>query len=493
MVRIISPLYAAVDLGSNSFHMLIVREVQGSVQTVAKIKRKVRLAADLDEQFNLSDEAMQRGWDCLRIFAERLQDIPSEHIYIVATAALRYANNADVFISKANAILGHAIAVISGEEEAYIIYQGVAHTTGGEEKRLVVDIGGASTEIIVANNFDTKVLTSLNIGCITWLDRYFSERLLTAAHFERAIIAAKQLLIPVAKPYLSCGWDICVGASGTVQALQEILLTQGVDETITLTTLHRLRQQVIECAELDKLVIEGLSCQRTLVFPSGLAILIAFFDVFGITSMTLAGGALREGLVYSMIKPLQKTNIQERAVKSIQSRFHLDCEQANNVAITAVKLLEQSGVDWVPEPIARTLLITAAKLHEIGLSVAYHHDGEHAAYLITHLDLLGFTASQKQFLCEILRIYREQLPPLGAQNALPERSANRLLRLLRIAVMVCHRRNKKAIPKLLLKVQGDAVELIFPDGWLGENALMATELSLEVQRQAERNWPLIIR
>ncbi|WP_281545133.1 guanosine-5'-triphosphate,3'-diphosphate diphosphatase [Grimontia sp. SpTr1] len=487
-----SPLYAAIDLGSNSFHMLVVREVQGSVQTLAKIKRKVRLASGLDSNLNLSDEAMQRGWDCLSLFAERLQDIPSDNIRIVATAALRSAKNADVFIKRANQILGHSIHVITGEEEACTIYQGVAHTSGGKGKRLVVDIGGASTEVIIGEGFDAAALTSLDMGCVTWLEKHFKDRSLTEKSFDSAIEGAKAVLSPIVKRYRELGWDVCVGASGTVQALQEIMVAQGMDETITLAKLQRLRKQAIGFGQVEELDIDGLTLERALVFPSGLSILIAIFEDLGIESMTLAGGALREGLVYGMMDTMSEQDIRKRTIHSIQSRYQLDDIHADNVAKTAQSLLQQCGEDWIAEPVAPVMLDAAAKLHEIGMSIGFKKDGEHAAYLLDSLDLPGFTRAQKKLLAEMLRHYREQLVPIAPQSAISPNSANRLLRLLRIAVLLCHRRDSKAIPAVTLKANGDSLELTMPDNWLNANVLMATELTLEAERQSDNHWPLTI-
>ncbi|CZF85639.1 guanosine-5'-triphosphate,3'-diphosphate diphosphatase [Grimontia marina] len=487
-----SPLYAAIDLGSNSFHMLVVREVQGSVQTLAKIKRKVRLASGLDSNLNLSDEAMQRGWDCLSLFAERLQDIPSDNIRIVATAALRSAKNADVFIKHANQILGHSINVITGEEEACTIYQGVAHTSGGKGKRLVVDIGGASTEVIIGEGFDAAALTSLDMGCVTWLEKHFKDRSLTEKSFHSAIDGAKAVLSPIVKRYRELGWDVGVGASGTVQALQEIMVAQGMDETITLAKLHRLRKQAIGFGQVEELDIDGLTLERALVFPSGLSILIAIFEDLGIESMTLAGGALREGLVYGMMDTMSEQDIRKRTIQSIQSRYQLDDIHADNVAKTAQSLLQQCGDDWIAEPVAPVMLDAAAQLHEIGMSIGFKKDGEHAAYLLDSLDLPGFTRAQKKLLAEMLRHYREQLVPIAPQSAISPNSANRLLRLLRIAVLLCHRRDSKAIPVFTLKANGDSLELTMPDNWLNANVLMATELTFEAERQSDNHWPLTI-
>lgn len=290
-----SSLYAAIDLGSNSFHMLVVREVAGSIQTLTRIKRKVRLAAGLNSENALSNEAMERGWQCLRLFAERLQDIPPSQIRVVATATLRLAVNAGDFIAKAQEILGCPVQVISGEEEARLIYQGVAHTTGGADQRLVVDIGGASTELVTGTGAQTTSLFSLSMGCVTWLERYFADRNLGQENFDAAEKAAREVLRPVADELRYHGWKVCVGASGTVQALQEIMMAQGMDERITTEKLQQLKQRAIHCGRLEELEIDGLTLERALVFPSGLAILIAIFTELNIQCMTTAGGALREG------------------------------------------------------------------------------------------------------------------------------------------------------------------------------------------------------
>lgn len=327
-----STLYAAIDLGSNSFHMLVVREVAGSIQTLARIKRKVRLAAGLDQNNHLSHEAMQRGWQCLRLFSERLQDIPREQIRVVATATLRLASNADEFLQAAEQILGCPVQVISGEEEARLIYHGVAHTTGGPDRRLVVDIGGGSTELVTGTGAQASQLYSLSMGCVTWLERYFSDRNLGQENFERAEQAAREMVRPIAPQLRQQGWQICVGASGTVQALQEIMVAQGMDERITLPKLRQLKQRAIQCGKLEELEIEGLTLERALVFPSGLSILLAIFQELGIESMMLAGGALREGLVYGMLHLPVEQDIRIRTIRNLQRRYLIDTEQAERVS-----------------------------------------------------------------------------------------------------------------------------------------------------------------
>lgn len=451
-----SPLYAAIDLGSNSFHMLVVKHVHGSIRTMAKIKRKVRLAAGLDNNNALSTEAMQRGWDCLALFAERLQDIPAENIRIVGTATLRVATNIDVFLAKSNQILGKDIQVISGEEEAATIYRGVAHTSGGKGKRLVVDIGGASTELIIGQGFDAKVLNSLSMGCVTWLERHFADRQLTPENFEQAIEAAKQVLSPVLKQYQDLGWDMCVGASGTVQALQEIMLAQGMDEVITHSKLKRLQKQAMRAHVLEELEIEGLTLERALVFPSGLSILLAIFELLEIDEMTLAGGALREGMAYQMISELHQEDIRARTVDSLQQRFQLDKDYADQVSETATSLAKQCGDDFISEPTAIILLQTAAELHELGLTIDYKKAGIHNAYLIRSLDLPGFTRAQKNLLAEVTLRYKEALTPLPEQYAVSRQSAENILRLLRLAVLITHRRDSSLQPSISVECEGKA-------------------------------------
>ncbi|MEZ9706228.1 guanosine-5'-triphosphate,3'-diphosphate pyrophosphatase [Vibrio breoganii] len=488
-----SPLYAAIDLGSNSFHMLVVKHVHGSVRTMAKIKRKVRLAAGLDSSNALSQEAMQRGWDCLSLFAERLQDIPEQNIRIVGTATLRVATNIDEFLNKANQILGKDIQVISGNEEAATIYKGVAHTSGGKGKRLVVDIGGASTELIIGEGFDAKVLNSLQMGCVTWLEQHFNDRQLTADNFHRAIEAAKQTLSPVLNEYTELGWDLCVGASGTVQALQEIMLAQGMDEVITHSKLKRLQKQAMRAHALEELEIEGLTLERALVFPSGLSILLAIFELLDIDEMTLAGGALREGMVYEMITELHQEDIRQRTLTSVQQRFQLDQGYAQQVAETASKLVNQCGSEFLPEPVAIELLQAAAQLHEIGLTIDFKKAGQHNAYLLQHLDLPGYTRAQKNLLADVTLRYKDALSSLPEQQAVSKQSAENILRILRLSVLLTHRRNVNLQPSVELQATGKQLCLSIDANWCNANPLTVAELEIEANRQSDQNWPLQIK
>ncbi|AMO51182.1 Guanosine pentaphosphatase, also has exopolyphosphatase activity [Enterobacter sp. FY-07] len=488
-------LYAAIDLGSNSFHMLVVREVAGSIQTLSRIKRKVRLAAGLSSENHLSQEAMERGWQCLRLFSERLQDIPQEQIRVVATATLRLAVNARTFLDKAQEILGCPVQVISGEEEARLIYQGVAHTTGGADQRLVVDIGGASTELVTGTGAQTTSLFSLSMGCVTWLERFFTDRNLGQENFQAAELAAREVLRPVAGELRRHGWKVCVGASGTVQALQEIMMAQGMDERITLAKLQQLKQRAIQCGRLEELEIEGLTLERALVFPSGLAILIAIFTEMNIESMTLAGGALREGLVYGMLHLAVDQDIRSRTLRNIQRRFIIDTDQSRRVSTLAGRFAQSVEKAWELDAYSTDILKVACELHEIGLSIEFKQAPLHAAWLVRNLDLPGFTPAQKKLLATLLlnQTNAVDLSSLHQQNAVPPRVAEHLCRLLRLAIIFANRRRDDLLPDIAVSAQGEKLTLTLPEGWLAGHPLGAELIEQESQWQSYVHWALEIR
>ncbi|MET4877929.1 guanosine-5'-triphosphate,3'-diphosphate diphosphatase [Morganella morganii] len=489
-----SSLYAAIDLGSNSFHMLVVREIAGSIQVLSRIKRKVRLAAGLDKENILSPAAMARGWQCLRLFSEHLQDIPDSQIRVVATATLRLARNAGEFLETAAEILGHPVTVIRGEEEARLIYQGVAHTTGGSDKRLVVDIGGGSTELVTGSGTRTTALFSLEMGCVTWLERYFTDRSLTTENFAGAEQAARDIIAPVAPALLEQGWQVCVGASGTVQALQEIMIAQGMDEQITLPKLQQLKRKAIECGKLEELEIEGLTLERALVFPSGLAILIAIFETLGIDSMTLAGGALREGLVYGMLELPVEQDIRTRTLKNIQKRFQIDADQGKRVRQLADHFFQQVATAWQLDIRCRELLSSASLIHEIGLSVDFRKGPEHAGYLVSNLDLPGFTPAQRRLLAVLLRNQSGPLDihSLNQQNALTPREAGCLCRLLRLAIIFASRRRDDTLPSLRIRASAEGLIITLPVGWQQLHPLRAEALQQEIQWQSYVQWSLML-
>ncbi len=489
-------IYAVLDLGSNSFHMLMVKVVGGSVQVIGRVKRKVRLASGLNDSLVLNKKAMTRGWECLALFAERLQDIPSSNIRIVGTATLRLAHNVKVFLTEAEKILGHHIEVISGEEEARLIYLGVAHTSSCNSNRLVIDIGGASTEVVVGFGFAPVKLASLNMGCVTYLDRYFDNGLLSEENFANAIAAAEIETSKIAAEFIQTGWEIAVGASGTVQAMQEILVAQGLDEVITLQKLEAIMQQAVACGEVNLLNLVGLAQERKQVFASGLAVLIALFRQLNIQGMTLSGGALREGILYGMLPQLQHIDVRNRTIASLMVRYYIDEQHAKRVAEMALTLAAQLQAHWnLSKFEGLDMLRAGALLHELGLLIEYKNHHHHGAYIISHTELPGFTRAQQQLLMALVFNHRADIQReiIARQTMTSVLLAVRLTRLLRLAVTLSMRRKHEALPEVTISAQGEILTLALPLGFLDQHPLMRAELEQEIQYQHQAGWQLLLK
>ncbi len=486
-------LFAAIDLGSNSFHMLVVRQIAGGVQTLAKIKRKVRLAAGLDAQMQLSDEAMVRGLDCLRLFAERLQDIKVSQIKVVATATIRAAANREQFLHQAAAILGTEVEVISGEQEAALIYAGAAYTSAGDGRRLVIDIGGASTELIVGAGFDAEHLISLPMGCVLFRERYFANGQLSEQGFAAAIQAASDIVAPHLAAFTQLGWQRCLGASGTIQAVQEVLLSSGWEERISLDRLQQLKHACIEAGQLDTLKINGLLDERKPVFASGLAILIALFQSLGIEYLQLAGGALREGLVYRMLDARQHCDVRQHTLQLLKRRYRVDEAHAIRVSTLCLDMAAQVQPQWaLAEYEAEVLLSAAAQLTEVGLLIAYKQAHLHGRYVISHSDMPGFSPAQRRVVAELIGMSQQPPEPqhLAGLNGYPSLLIEQLLRLLRLAVILAGRRQDSALPAVSLSADGQALTLCLPASWLSGHPLIAAELAQESTWLAPLGWPL---
>ncbi|NOU52965.1 guanosine-5'-triphosphate,3'-diphosphate diphosphatase [Pseudoalteromonas sp. JBTF-M23] len=491
-----SDVFAVIDLGSNSFHMLIARHVAGGVHTIGRVKRKVRLAAGLDKHSILSIEAMQRGWECLALFAERLQDIPKQNISIVATATLRLAKNADEFKTRAELILQNKINVISGELEAKTIYKGVAHTSACQGRQLVIDIGGASTEVVIGKGFDALLYNSLNMGCVTYLEQFFSDGNLSKENFANAIQAAESVIKPIQKDFITMGWELAIGASGTVQAIQEILSANGQSDMLTLDKLNEIQIQAIACKTIKQLNLPGLSEERRLVFVSGLAILVALFKSLQIQQMGLAGGALREGVLYSMIPELHNSDICKRTLNSFMDRYHVDKQQASYVAELSLSLVKQLSQSWQLDiSQAQKILEAVACVHEIGLIVDYKLYHKHSAYILTHTGMPGYSKAEKQIIVALTASHRADLEiKLFKSLCAEELYAQRLTRIMRLAVILSMRRQDDVVPPVLIWVdKDDVLTLSFESDWLMKHPLMQSELEQEAQYQSRVGWNIQIK
>ena len=295
--------YAVVDLGSNSFHLLILRLQDNQLILVNKVKQKVRLAAGLNKQLALNSESINTGLNCLKLFAKHLATIPVSNIRIVATATLRIATNREEFLNQANRILPINIELLSGEQEAEMIYKGVAYTCHNhfDKKRLVIDIGGASTELIIGQSSTSHKAVSLNLGCVSFREQFFTDGQLTEQNFTNAINAASHIIRPISEDFITLGWQLVVGSSGTLQALAEILSYRQHPIKVTLTFLQEIQVELIKFKTIEAISFEGLRTDRTAVLASGLCILIALFNCLDIKELELSTGALREGLLFDML------------------------------------------------------------------------------------------------------------------------------------------------------------------------------------------------
>jgi len=476
-------LFAIVDLGSNSFHMLVVQDIAGTPRVITKVKRKVRLAAGLDQDNHLELAAMERGWQCLALFAERLTHIPITHIKVVATATLRLATNAEQFCQRGQQILGLPINIISGEQEAELIYHGMAVTSGGEGKRLIVDIGGASTELILGQQFSPIVLNSLNMGCVTWLERYFSDGKLSHFNFEQAIAAADHVLAPVLADYLAHQWQLSLGASGSVQAVQEVLSKQGLNELITLDKLELLMTQTIACEDLASLNLVGLSVERQPVFASGLAILISLFRQLALESMQASGGALREGVIAQLLGQQQVKDLKLATATKLQQQFLVDQKQAEHVAKVAACLAAQVEPYWqVTRNDGNVLLQYSAMLHEVGVSISYAKANCHGQYLIKHSPMTGFCSGQKSLVSALIANYKNLIngKSLSQQTWLPLEQAARLVTLLRLAVIISGRYQGGRVNDIVLSVVNAKLQINLNQALAQSSPLLLADLRQEI-------------
>ena len=340
------------------------------------------------------------------------------------------------------------------------------------------------------------VYKSLNVGCVTYLERFFPNGYLSEQNFTDAIAAAELEIATIRDLYKDFNWQEEVGASGTVQAIQEILINQGHDEIITLERLVSIMQQAITYGTIKNLNIPGLVKERRPVFPSGLAILIAIFRQLNLTGMTLAGGALREGQLYSMLPQLTKLDVRQRTLDSVMTRYHVDVEHANRVAEVVLEIAKQTAKHWNLEQFdAMDVLRSAALVHEVGLQVAFKDQQLHASYILANTNLPGFTEAQKKLLTALVRNHREDIdqPSLAKQTTTSVLLACRLVRLLRLAVILSLRRADEVLPEVKVTIENEDINLILPPDWLANNPLSEAELNQEAAHQAEQGWCLILK
>jgi len=476
---------AAVDIGSNSFHMVVARYDHGQLVILDRLRESVRLGAGLDEQGRLSRESVDRALQCLERFGQRLRDMRAESVRVVGTNTLRKAKRKGAFLDRAREALGHPIEIIAGVEEARLIYLGVAHTTPQESgQRLVVDIGGGSTELIIGEGLAAKRLESLYMGCVSFSTGYFGDGDITEKRMRKARTAAQLELAPVVSRFRRSEWESAFGASGTLRAVNDVLQARGPGGgAIDRNGLEWLLQECLRAGSTGKLKLAGLASDRQDVLPGGLAILVEVFDMLGVESMRVADGALREGLLYDLLGRLTDEDARLRTVRAMAARFHVETAQAERVEATALAFLGKVREPWkLDEPLAEPMLAWAARLHEIGLDISHSHHNRHGAYLLQNADMPGFPREEQQLLAALVGAHRRK-PSLEAIEELPppwHLKAEYLVVLLRLAVLLHRDRGTRALPEIDLRARGRSIELEFPKGWLDGHPLTAADLEQEV-------------
>lgn len=482
-------LYAAIDLGSNSFHMIIAREVDGQLKVVDKHKEMVRLRAGLDEQGFLSESAVQSALDCLSRFGQLIKKIPPANVRVVGTNTLRNASNSREFLILARRALGINIEIISGKEEARLIFLGVVHgLPQSDEQRLVMDIGGGSTEYIIGRGFKNGHLTSTEVGCVTMSLDFFADDIVTADRMTQAITHCRQVLRPHKRRLIELSWDNAYGSSGTIKSIGTVLSeNQWTEGPITLDGLQNLRGELIKSGSAQDLTLSGLKDDRKPVLAGGLAILIATFEELNIQQMQVSANALREGLMLDTLGRIFADDSRQISVNAMKKWTKVDKQQAANVAQTARMLFSQVHNTWQlhdKEYDYSKLLNWACELHECGMSINYKRYRHHSAYVVEQSEMGGFTTQEKQMLAAMIVNHRGRFVNEPFEQ-LMEPHNQRLIFLtvlLRLAVRI-HRGRDLDNPDILLMITDDySIHLKFDAGWLDTHPLSQMDLEIEAKR-----------
>jgi exopolyphosphatase/guanosine-5'-triphosphate,3'-diphosphate pyrophosphatase len=481
---------AAVDLGSNSFHLVVGEVVGGKVRIVDRLKERVALAEGLDDRRQLDEDSQARAISCLARFGERLVDIPPDRLRAAGTNTLRAASNAGDFLARANEALGHEIDIIEGPEEARLVYLGVARTQApGERRRLVVDIGGGSTECVVGEGFEVLRADSLRMGCVTFTKGFFPGGKLNRDRFDAARFAASVELEPIVQRFAQLEWRQAIGSSGTILAVSEMLAAAGhTDGSITPKGIAKLRDDILEFRKIDEISLPALAESRRPVIAAGLAILLAVVEQLGVETMETSEGALREGLLYDMLGRTRGEDPRDQTVAQLQHRFAVDKPHAAAVEETFIRLFDQVAADWdIDERRLRRAGEWASRVHEIGLTIRHGGYHKHGAYLIEHTDLPGFARLDQLLVAKLVLNHRrkfrhEELEALGKKLG-PQ--AVRVSVLLRLAALL-NRSRSATIPEVEATApKKRKLELGIANEWLESHPLLEYDLE-EEQARLER-------
>ena len=483
-------LLAAVDLGSNSFHMVVARYVLGQIRVVDRLRETVRLAEGLDGRGGLRPAVRDRAFETLARFGQRLREVPPDRVRAVATHTVRQLSAPQSFLVPAETALGHAIEVIAGREEARLVYQGVAHAQPPKpgHRRLVMDIGGGSTECIIGTGLVALERESLQVGCVSTTRRFFADGRLTRRRWDEALVEVGAEFQQFASLYRALGWQEALGSSGTNKAVGEICaamkLTKGA---VTAEALPHVRDRLLAAGHVDRIDLPGLSEDRRPIIAGGLLVLEAAFDALGLERMLVSRAALREGVLHDLVGRISDNDPRDASVDAIMLRYGIDAGQAARVQATALRLFDQVAAPWRLTADDRAMLGWAARLHELGLTIAHSQYQVHGAYILSHSDIAGFSQHEQRFLAALVRAHRRRVPK-SVFDAVPDRllaAARRTTALLRLAVLLHRAHEADPIPRLDARADGERLAITLDRAWLESRPLLAADLEGEPADSAQ--------
>ena len=482
-------LMAAIDMGSNSFHMVVARMEHGEPRVIDRLRDTVRMAAGLRADGSLDAERRARALACLARFGQRIAGLPTARVRAVATNTVRQLASPQTFLTAAEAALGHPIEVVSGREEGRLIFLGAAHDLpASREPRLVIDVGGGSTEFIIGRGLAPLHTESVQAGCIASTLRFFPGGKITRARWQRGLSEIGVLLQQFAEDYRESGWQDAFGSSGTTKSIGAVALAMELsDDGITPAALAALRDALIEQGQVGTLKLPGLVPERTPVFAGGVMIMEAAFTALGIERLRVCESSMREGLLWDLLGRAGGSDPRTASIDALATRYGVDRAQARRVEATALMLFDQVARNWKLDADAREWLSWAARVHEIGLAIAHSQHHRHGAYILRHADLAGFSRQEQELLAAVVELHRRK-PDRSIVSALPLRYralSRQITALLRLAVLFRRARRAESLPQMQLGGSSKSLRLKLPAAWLDQHPLTAADLQQEQLPMAE--------
>lgn len=477
---------AAIDLGSNSFHMIVARlEESGTLSVIDRLRENVRLGGGLDSEGNINEAAQKRAFECLETFAQRIRDLPQSAVRVAGTNTLRVAKNSRAFVEHAEEILNHPIEIIAGREEARLIYLGVAHGLATKEgKRLVVDIGGGSTEFIIGRGMKPLRRESLYTGCVSSSRRFFNNGEISKKAMKAAVLEASLTLFPQAPDFKAGRWEEAIGCSGTIKAIANIVHEEGwCVDGISYRSLQKLRDVLIDAGHEDNLKLAGLSENRKSVIAGGLSVLLAIFKTLNIEHMQVSDQSMREGLLYDLVGRITHQDVRDATVEAAMSRWGVDVEQARRITSTVENLCRKACEQWsVDVEQLAPLLRWASMLHEIGLQVSHNNYHKHGAYILQNADMQGFSRQEQALLAALVLSHRSKFRVDAFKQLMKPfvKPGKRMCVLLRLAVLLHRGRTSQTIPDIDITIDNKNINLSFPAHWLDEHSMTLADLIKEI-------------